>query len=119
MVSSTLNPGKIHEGPRAYLEDRQTLGHWAGKQIDNGVMDEYRAKMNSRSKDGCAGLKVARRQKGEMVLLQDCLIWLRRTLRQWEAILFGGVISLAGLMVLRMAIQVLGLRVPDAIRMLA
>lgn len=96
MVSLSIDPAKIHEGPRAYLEDRQTLGHWAGSQIEKGVMDEYRVKMNTRSKDGCAGLKVARRQKGANVLLNDCWIWLRRTTQQREAMMLGAV--LAGLL---------------------
>ena len=54
-----------------YLEDRQTLGHWANKQIDKDVMNDYRAGMNSRSLDGLPGLRVARRDKGEMLLLRD------------------------------------------------
>ena len=53
------------------LEDRQTLGHWANKQIDKNVMNDYRADMNARSLDGLPGLRVARRDKGEMLLLRD------------------------------------------------
>lgn len=119
MVSSSIDPERIHEGPRAYLEDRQTLGHWAGNQIEKGVMDEYRVKMNTRSKDGCAGLKVARRQKGENLLLHDCLIWLRRTMRQREALLLGGVLAVLLMVCLRAGIEALGLRVPQSIWLLA
>lgn len=118
MVSSTIDPAKIHEGPRAYLEDRQTLGHWAGNQIEKGVIDEYRIKMNTRSKDGCAGLKVARRQKGENLLLHDCMIWLRRTIKQREAILLGAVIAMCVMILLRAATQALGLGVPERVKLL-
>lgn len=54
-----------------YLEDRQTLGHWGQKQISNGVMNDYRAKMNSRSLDGLPGLRVARKDIGEHLWLRD------------------------------------------------
>ncbi|ETN42082.1 uncharacterized protein HMPREF1541_04021 [Cyphellophora europaea CBS 101466] len=54
-----------------YLEDRQTLGHWGKKQISNGIMNDYRAKMNSRSLDGLPGLRVARKDIGESLWLRD------------------------------------------------
>ncbi|KAK5049056.1 hypothetical protein LTR84_005478 [Exophiala bonariae] len=54
-----------------YLEDRQTLGHWAGKQIENATMHEYRANWNRRSLDGLPGLRVARKDFGERLWLGD------------------------------------------------
>ena len=54
-----------------YLEDRETLGHWGGKQIAAGTMNEYRSKMNSRSLDGLPGLRVARKDAGEKLWLRD------------------------------------------------
>jgi hypothetical protein len=54
-----------------FLEDRQTLGHWGQKQIDNGIMNDYRAKMNSRSLDGLPGLRVARKDIGERLWIRD------------------------------------------------
>lgn len=82
-------------------------------------MDDYRVKMNSRSKDGFAGLKVARRQKGESLLLYDCLYWLRRTTQQRDAIALGAVLALVFMAFLRGAVHMLGLRVPDGILLLA
>lgn len=55
----------------ACLEDRHTLGHWAGKRISAGEMDDYRAKMNVRSLDGLPGLRVARRDAGERLWYGD------------------------------------------------
>lgn len=106
-IASTLDPEKISEGPRAYLEDRQTLGHWAGNQIEKGVMDKYRVDMNSRSKDGCAGLRVARRQGGENLMLGDCRIWLKRTMRQWEAMLLGAMLMLVVMICVRLTLAAL------------
>ena len=94
MISSHIDPSKIQEGPRAYLDDRNTLGHWAGQRIEKGEMDEYRQRMNSRSLDGCAGLTVARRQRGENLLLENCLIWLKRVMRQREAIVVGVLLGM-------------------------
>jgi hypothetical protein len=84
MISSTIDPARVGEGPRAYLEDRQTLGHFARKTIEKGEMEAYRQEWNVRSLDGCGGLKVARRQNREWMKIQDCLIWLRRVIKQWE-----------------------------------
>lgn len=54
-----------------WLEDRQTLGHWGKKQVSAGTMNDYRAKMNSRSLDGLPGLRRARKDHGEMLFLRD------------------------------------------------
>ena len=119
MVSTTLDVSKIGEGPRAYLEDRKTLGHWAGQRIEKGEMQEYRQKMNSRSLDGCAGLKVARRQRGEYMLLEECLIWLRRTLKQWEAMVLGAVMAVVMMILARALGDAMNMRMPASIRNLA
>lgn len=60
------------------LEDRHTLGHWAGKQVSAGVMDEYRAKTNARSLDGLPGLRVARRDAGERLWYGDVTAQVRK-----------------------------------------
>ncbi|KEF52930.1 uncharacterized protein A1O9_10836 [Exophiala aquamarina CBS 119918] len=62
----------------AYLEDRNTLGHWAGKQIENGVMNDYRANWNRRSLDGLPGLRVARKDFGESLWLGDVTSQVRK-----------------------------------------
>jgi len=65
IVSSTIDLAKVDEGPRAYLDDRKTLGHWAGNQVEKGTLQAYHQKMNARSLDGCAGLKAARKARGD------------------------------------------------------
>ena len=116
MVSSSLDPTKISAGPRAYLEDRKTLGHWAGQQIEKDVMHEYRQKMNTRSLDGCAGLKVARRQRGEPILIQDCLVWLRKILEQREAMVLGAVIAVLMMVMLILVCGIFQLELSGSLR---
>ncbi|KAK3629902.1 hypothetical protein LTR56_017797 [Elasticomyces elasticus] len=117
LVNTTLDPAKIEEGPRAYLEDRKTLGHWAGKQVENGTLHAYHQTMNTRSLDGCTGLKVARRERGENILLEDAIVWFRRTTTQWPAMLIGAVIAVLAMLTLRAATETFGLRLSSAVRL--
>lgn len=91
----------IDAGSRAYLKDRDTLGHFAQKTIGKGEMDVYRQTKNVRSLDGCPGLRVARRQKGEYMLLEDGLAWLKRVASQWDAILVGAVLAVVMMLLSR------------------
>ncbi|EMC91741.1 hypothetical protein BAUCODRAFT_79423 [Baudoinia panamericana UAMH 10762] len=116
LVSSNIDPVKIDEGPRAYLEDRKTLGHWAGKHVEAGTLQDYHQKMNARSHDGCGGLKAARRARGEHMLLEDCMIWMRRTTQQREAMLVGALLAILTMLALRFVVEGLGLRLPSSIR---
>lgn len=81
------------EGPRARLEDRKTLGHWASQTVEKGAMEAYRAKNNARSLDDTAGLKAARRTKGEIIWLEDAKIYTRKLVLQWDAILVGMLLA--------------------------
>ena len=85
---------------RSRLDDRGTLGHWAGQTIEKGKMDEYRVKNNARSLDNLGGLRVARRNKGEIIWLADLQIMGQRFARQWDAVLFGAVLVLLTIAVL-------------------
>lgn len=67
------------------------MGHWGKKQVENGVMNDYRAKMNSRSLDGLPGLRVARKDKGEMLLLRDLEAQVRK--RNGVQVLLVAVLS--------------------------
>jgi hypothetical protein len=52
-------------------------------------MEAYRQEWNVRSLDGCSGLKVARRDRGEWMFMADCFIWMRRVMKQWEVSFLG------------------------------
>lgn len=88
------------------MKDRGTLGHFAKKTVDQGLMEWYQQQANLRSLDGLGGLRAARRGKGENVHLQDALIWLRRIFRQWDAMLVGALIALFALALLRVVVHI-------------
>ncbi|KAK5130661.1 hypothetical protein LTR08_001871 [Meristemomyces frigidus] len=116
LVSTTLDPTRIHEGPRAYLEDRNSLGHWAGQQIEKGTLDGYRERMNARSLDDCAGLRVARGARGENLQVEDAMIWLRRMTGQWEAMLLGAVLAVVAMLALRASAAMLDFGPSNSVR---
>ena len=91
------------------MKDRGTLGHFAKKTVDQGLMEWYQQQANMRSLDGLGGLRAARRGKGENVHVQDSLIWLRRIFRQWDAMLVGALIALFALALLRLVLRVVDL----------
>jgi hypothetical protein len=91
------------------MKDRGTLGHFAKKTVDQGLMEWYQQQANMRSLDGLGGLRAARRGKGENVHLQDALIWLRRIFRQWDAMIVGGLIALFALALLRIMLHIVDL----------
>lgn len=93
-------------GPKAYMKDRGTLGHFAKKTVEQGLMEWYHQQANIRSLDGLGGLRTARRGKGENLLLNDALIWFRRVLGQWDAMLVGALIMLFAIGLLRMALHI-------------
>jgi hypothetical protein len=88
------------------MKDRGTLGHFAKKTVEQGLMEWYQQQANLRSLDGLGGLKAARRGKGENMHLQDARIWIRRILRQWDAMLVGALVALFALASLRLVLHV-------------
>lgn len=58
-------------------------------------MADYQAKNNARSLDGTAGLKAARRQKGETIWFEDFKLHVRRLAHQWDAVLIGMLLAFA------------------------
>ncbi|KAL2822948.1 hypothetical protein BJX63DRAFT_417352 [Aspergillus granulosus] len=63
--------------PKPYFKDRDTLGNWAGKQVEAGTMREYQSQWNSRSLDGLPGLRTALQDKGQSPLLASLGNWTR------------------------------------------
>ena len=67
---------------------------------DNGRgLENYRAKNNARSLDGLPGLKAARKDKGEILLLGDARARASNLGRQWMAVMLGMLLVLAVLWV--------------------
>jgi hypothetical protein len=71
----------------AYFQDRDTLGHWAGKQIAAGKLREYQASNNNSSLDGLPGLRAARKDHGERMWYRDTQVKLRKANGPWQMVL--------------------------------
>lgn len=69
--------------------DRETLGHWAGKQVEKNEMGMYQVKNNKRSLDDLPGLKSARRDGGERLWIEDARAKAVRIAGQKEALVAG------------------------------
>jgi len=106
VIQERIDLDDLKLGPKAYMKDRGTLGHFAKKTVDQGLMEWYQQQANLRSLDGLGGLRAARRGKGENVHLQDVQIWSRRILRQWDAMLVGALVALFALALIRLALHI-------------
>ena len=82
------------------LKDRETMGHWASRQIEKGALEEYQAQWNADSLDGLTGLRAARRKNGERLWVTDLRARYRRVMGQREARWWGFVEGLVTMLVL-------------------
>ncbi|TVY94174.1 Pyridoxamine 5'-phosphate oxidase family protein [Lachnellula willkommii] len=71
------------------FQDRDTLGHWAGKKVERNEMGEYQMKNNARSLDGLRGLRTARRDAGERFWVEDARAKVGLIVSQKEALVSG------------------------------
>ena len=73
---------------------RDTIVNWGEKQVETGKLAEYQVKWNTKSLDGCKGLKLARRNAGESLLLGDLKARYWRIIKNWDAILVGMIMGI-------------------------
>ncbi|KAL8870890.1 MAG: hypothetical protein Q9174_003169, partial [Haloplaca sp. 1 TL-2023] len=97
LLPTNNDAGKVDE--QIKLEDRETMGHWASKQIEKKILREYQTKNNAYSLDGLPGLRVAIRDRGESVLWARFRSWIQRIGKQREAFFLGALFFFLGLMV--------------------
>ncbi|TVY42744.1 Pyridoxamine 5'-phosphate oxidase family protein [Lachnellula subtilissima] len=71
------------------FQDRDTLGHWAGKKVERNEMGEYQMKNNARNLDGLPGLRTARRDAGERFWVEDARAKVGLIMSQKEAFVSG------------------------------
>ena len=76
------------------LKDRETMGHWASKQVDADELRPYQRMNNAASLDGLTGLRTARKDKGEILLLTEAKATYRRVTGHREALLWGMVLGM-------------------------
>ena len=98
-----------------YLHDRDTLGHWAGKQISAGRLRAYQRDNNYSSLDGLPGLRVARKDKGERLWYGD----VKMKLKQRNGVCYTTFVALVSALFTMLCMQMLGLttvRLPLVVR---
>lgn len=77
----------------AILKDRETMGHWASKKIEQDELRKYQAEWNAHSLDGLTGLRVAGHDRGERLWVVTIRAWARRIAEQREALFLGIVLG--------------------------
>lgn len=76
------------------LKDQETMGHWASKQIAGNALRPYQAQNNAASLDGLTGLRTARNDNGEILLLTEAKATYRQVTGNREALLWGMVLGM-------------------------
>ena len=74
-LSLTVDP-ETH-GPKPYLKDRETLGHFGRNKVEKGQLREYQQQWNSHSLDGLPGLQSAQKDNGQWVWVGRLRNWIR------------------------------------------
>lgn len=77
----------------AGFEERDTLDRYNEKKEERGKLPEYRAEHNTRSLDGLPGLRVARRQNGEVLLWGDVRSRLARVWHEKLSVCVGFLLA--------------------------
>jgi hypothetical protein len=92
-ISGSADDEEKAAGCEYGFEDRQTIGHWAKHKMDKNELFLYQKKNNHDSLDGLTGLKSARRDSGELMLVGDIRAWMRKIWGQKDAMLVGFMIA--------------------------
>ncbi|KAF2094664.1 pyridoxamine phosphate oxidase [Rhizodiscina lignyota] len=76
-------------------DDRPTMPAWSTKMAAKNGLEKYRENNNWRSLDGCPGLKSARRDRGQWLVVEHARARTSRVVMgQWDALIFGFLIAL-------------------------
>ncbi|KAM0284516.1 hypothetical protein ACHAQH_001882 [Verticillium albo-atrum] len=76
------------------FQDRRTLDDYWRKRAENGTVEEYQLEKNTMSIDGLPGLRAARREAGEVLLLAEGRARLGRALGERDGMFLGVLLSL-------------------------
>ncbi|KAI9810812.1 MAG: hypothetical protein M1827_006019 [Pycnora praestabilis] len=83
------------------LEDRKTMGHWSHYKVSKNEMMSWHVQYNRNSLDGLRGLRVARRDGGECLMLGDAQQKFKSVaFGQWQGIMVGILIGMLMMAVL-------------------
>ncbi|PGH17431.1 hypothetical protein AJ80_04801 [Polytolypa hystricis UAMH7299] len=87
-----LTTDPLTNQPKPYLQDRDTMGHWATKKIEKNELHAYQRDCNADSLDGLPGLRAAMRDRGKSGVAVAARIWIvqrRRGLELVSAVLMS------------------------------
>lgn len=102
-IESILKEGhdleKLNE--LSVFETRPTLDQWAGSKVEASKMFEYQKQNNVCSIDGLPGLKTARKDIGQWLLLADSRASFGRIMKEKGAIAFGFIMGVLVLVLFR------------------
>ena len=73
--------------------DRDTLDKVASQFVKKGRLKSYQVEHNARSLDGLGGMKVARKNSGEVLWIEDWKIWWNRVKYQRDAMCVGALLT--------------------------
>lgn len=83
------------------FETRPTLDQWAGARAEAGKIFEYQKQNNVYSIDGLPGLKTARKDIGQWLLLADLQASFGRIMKEKAAMCFGFIVGILVLVLCR------------------
>jgi hypothetical protein len=95
--------------PEEAFEDRKTLGHFAEVKVQKNEMGLYQLQNNLRSLDGLPGLRSARKDSGQVMVVEDVKAFLRRVWGQSEAVGFGFALGVCFVVFANVVKLILGL----------
>ncbi|KAL8731206.1 MAG: hypothetical protein Q9166_003614, partial [cf. Caloplaca sp. 2 TL-2023] len=92
------------------LKDRETMGHWASKRIEENALRVYQQKNNAYSLDKLPGLRIAIRDSGQSVWWAKTTAWLRRIRGQSEAFGVGMIVGIIALLLAQILAKYQGIK---------
>ena len=102
---STSSPDFPEVPAQPCFKDRETIGHWASKKVENNELQSYQAEWNADSLDGLPGLGIARRDRGERLWVTGMKARARRVGAQREALFWGVLLGVLAMWVWRVLVE--------------
>lgn len=100
---SNIPSEDVSKSPESAFQDRETISHWGINKEEKNELLAYQEKNNARSLDGLAGLRTARRGRGERMWAGDLAAQARRLLAPKDSVLLGVLLGVVIVLVTQFA----------------
>jgi hypothetical protein len=100
------------EDANSVFEDRTTLSDYLKKRADNNTVRSYQAETNATSMDGLPGLRSARRDTGEWMVVTSVKHGFKRAMAEKGGILFGFLLAVLLYFIIPLTQPVISLILP-------